>query len=417
MKNPINYLFWIFLFVACNNLSAQTFRTEAFFDFVRTLRVFPSDRWDMPPVIHLQRNEQIEINFDVLGVASEFYTYRILYCNADWTPSQLIESEYLDGLQNYPLDDYAHSFNTTMNYVNYRLLIPNEKVRPKISGNYVVQVLSENDSRPILNACFSVIEQQTVIKMEVSPITGRGANTKYQAVSFEVDYGSEIQFPAQDLKVYVFQNNRFDNAASLVKPLNIQNRRTVYNHSPELIFEAGNEYRAFEMITTRFPGLGIDRVEFHAPYYHSILTPNRTRNNRSYIFNEDINGRVFIRNINAEDSDIEADYQFVHFYLPCETPFPENIYILSEAFNNILDARSQMEYSVADRGYVKSVLLKEGYYNYLYVNRKNSSLPASAAFIEGNYYQTENEYRVMVYSRPSGWRYDRLIGMQTVQFK
>jgi len=415
MGNPVKYLLWIFLLVSCNNLSAQTFCTETFSDLVRTLRVFPSNRWDMPPVVDLQRGEQIEINFDVLGAASEYYTYRILHCNADWTPSVLIESEYLDGLQNYPLDDYALSFNTRMDYVNYRLLIPNEKVRLKVSGNYVVQIL--NDSRPILNACFSVIEPQTTIKMEVLPITGKGANTKYQAVSFEVDYGSEIRFPAQDLKVYVFQNNRFDNAASLVKPLNIQNKRSVYNHSPELTFEAGNEYRVFEMITTRYAGLGIERVEFHAPYYHSLLWPDGLRSNRSYFFGEDINGRVFIRTVNAEDSDIEADYQFVHFYIPCEIPFLENIYILSEAFNNILDARSQMEYSVADKGYVKAALLKEGYYNYLYVSRKNTSSPASAALIEGNYYQTENEYRVMIYARPSGWRYDRLIGMQIVQYK
>jgi hypothetical protein len=76
-----------------------------------------------------------------------------------------------------------------------------------------------------------------------------------------------------------------------------------------------------------------------------------------------------------------------------------------------------MEYSPADKGYIKSVLLKEGYYNYLYVTQKDNQSPASPALIEGNYYQTENEYRVLVYFRPMGGRYDTLIGTQTVQFK
>ena len=417
MKNQLKHLCRILLLLTVSTGSAQTFRTETLSDPVRTLRVFPAGSWNLPPIINLQRGEQIEINFDLFGAAPEYYTYRILHCDADWTPSQLIESEYLEGLQNYPVDDYANSFNTTMDYVNYQLLIPNDKVNLKVSGNYVVQISLAENSQPVINACFSVIEPQAEIQMQVSPITDRGANSKYQAVSFEVNYGSDIRSPLQDLKVYVFQNNRIDNAAALVKPLNLQNKKVVYDHSPALIFEAGNEYRRFEMTTIRYAGLNIERVEFFTPYYHTTLKPDILRSNRAYLFTEDINGRVFIRNNNAEDSDIEADYQFVHFYIPCETPFPENIYILSEAFNNILDRRSQMEYSVADKGYVKSAVLKEGYYNYLYVNRKNNSSVASPAFIEGNFYQTENEYRVMVYARPTGWRYDKLIGVQTIQYK
>jgi hypothetical protein len=316
----------------------------------------------------------------------------------------------LDGLQNNPVEDYANSFNTKMDYVNYKLLLPNENVNLKISGNYVVQIFSEMDDKPALNACFSVLEPQTDVRMEVSPITDKGSNSKYQAVSFEVGYGNEVRSPVQELKVYVLQNNRHDNPASLVKPLNLQNKKAFYNHHPSLIFAAGNEYRKFEMTTTQYPGLNIEAIEYHSPYYHSILRPDRIRSDRAYSFYEDINGKIFIRNSDAGDSDIEADYQFVHFYLPCEKPYPENVYILSEAFNSILDFRSQMEYSLKDKGYVKSVLLKEGYYNYLYVTRKDNSSPASTDWIEGDYYQTENKYRVMVYSRTVGMRYDKLIG-------
>jgi hypothetical protein len=132
---------------------------------------------------------------------------------------------------------------------------------------------------------------------------------------------------------------------------------------------------------------------------------------------EDINGRFVVRSLSAIDHNYEADYQIVHFYLPCEKPFTENVYILGEVFNNLLDERSRMDYSVQDKGYVKTVVLKEGYYNYLYVTRKDEQSPASPAIIEGNYFQTENEYRVMVYFRPMGGRYDRLIGVQTARFK
>jgi hypothetical protein len=298
-----------------------------------------------------------------------------------------------------------------MDYINYRLQIPNERVNLKISGNYVVQIIPEGDDEPLLNACFSVIEPQAVVQMQVSPITDKGSNSRYQAVSFDVAYGNEIKAPLQELKVFVLQNNRLDNHASQVKPLNLQNKKAFYDHQPALIFNAGNEYRSFEMTTTQYTGMNIEALEYHPPYYHSILRPDPLRSNRAYSFHEDINGKIVVRNNDAEDPDTEADYQIVHFYLPCEKPFPEAVFILSEAFNNIPDARSQMEYSAKDKGYVKSVLLKEGYYNYLYVTRKDPASPAETAPIEGDYYPTENKYRVMVYCRTMGMRYDQLIGI------
>ncbi|MDR0865471.1 MAG: DUF5103 domain-containing protein [Candidatus Symbiothrix sp.] len=407
---------WVLLVISIST-NAQVFRTGALAEPIKTLRVSVVDNWKAAPVIDLHQNNRIEINFDALGAAPEYYTYRILHCNANWTLSQLVESEYLAGLQNNPVEDYANSFNTKMDYVNYRLLIPNDNVSLKISGNYVVQVISSETNEPVLNACFSVVEPQATVQMQVSAITDNGSNSRYQAVSFEVGYGNEIKNPAQDLKVYVLQNNRYDNEAVLVKPLNIQNRKAIYDHSPSLIFAAGNEYRSFEMTTTDYPGMNIENIEYHSPYYHSILRPAPLRSNRAYTFYEDIDGKVFIRHNDSEDSDIEADYQFAHFYLPCEKPFLEKVYILSEAFNNRLDTRSEMDYSSKDKGYVKAALLKEGYYNYMYVTRKNASSPALTGPIEGDFYQTENEYRVMVYARTMGMRYDKLIGVQTLQFK
>jgi hypothetical protein len=416
MRREISIVYFVLWLAVPMSLCAQSFRTQPLSERVKTLLVHSSVAWDAPPIIEGNSENQIEINFDILSVSSEYLTYTLTHCNADWTPSPLATSEYLSGFQNNYIEDYLNSFNTKMDYVNYKLLIPNDKVQLKVSGNYVVQVL-DNDGNPILSACFSVLESRADIGMQVSSVTDKGINSHYQAVSFEITYGNEVKSPMQDLKVYVQQNRRFDNEAVLVKPLSVQNRKVVYDHNPALIFEAGNEYRAFEMTNVRYNGLGVETVEYHAPYYHTILKPDAPRSNYHYSYNEDIDGRIYIRNSDAEDSDTEADYQLVHFYLPCDKPFNENVYILSEAFHNLLDSRSQMDYSAQDKGYIKAVLLKEGYYNYLYVTRKNTASPASAAFIEGNYHETENEYRIMVYFRPIGGRYDRLIGVKTLQYK
>jgi hypothetical protein len=396
-------------------LFAQPFRTQPLSDRVNTLRVH-SAAWDTPPVITSNQEHSIEINFDILGASSEYLTYSLTHCNADWMPSDLLPSEYLVGLQNNYIEDYANSFNTRMDYVHYKLSIPNNKVRLKVSGNYVVHVW-DNEGNPLLNACFAVLEPQVSIGMQVSSLTDKGINSRFQAVSFEISCGNEVKSPAQDLKVYVQQNRRFDNEAVLVKPLSVQNRKVIYDHNPALVFDAGNEYRAFEMISVRYNGLGIETVEYHAPYYHTVLKPDAWRSNHFYSYSEDINGRVYIRNNETDNPDTEADYEFVHFYLPCEHPLNEPVYILSDAFHNLLDARSRMDYSTLDKGYIKVVLLKEGYYNYLYVTRKGDDSPANTALIEGNYYETENEYWILVYFRPPGGRYDRLAGIETLRYR
>ena len=416
MKKSI--LIFVLLYLVFQvNASDRKFKTGAFSDLVKTLQVGVIDKPLAAPVIELEGGRLIEISFDLLEPEPHAYTYTVSHCNADWTPSQLVQSEFMNGFQHRIIEDYAISFNTTMNYVNYHLTIPNEDVFLKVSGNYVVQVFPENSNKPILHACFSVVEPITPIAMQVTSQTDKGMNNFYQQVNFTLNYGNEVKTPTQDLKVYVQQNNRIDNEAVLVKPLTIQSNRLVYEHNPALIFEAGNEYRSFEMITNQYNGLNIESIEFHAPYYHTLLKPDLIRSQRPYTFMEDINGGFVVRTISGIDYSYEADYRIVHFYLPCERPFADNVYILGEVFNNLLDARSQMEYSIADKGYIKSVLIKEGYYNYLYVTRKANQSTGSAAAIEGNFYQTENEYRVMVYFRPPGGRYDRLIGVQTIRFK
>lgn len=417
MKTFFRISICIFLLAIPGFSQAQKFRTETLSSDVKTLRVNIVDQWNASPIIVLEGNELVEINFDVMGATPERYIYSIIHCNADWKPSQLIQSEYMNGFQNRIIDDYAISFNTTTDYVNYRVTFPNEDTYLKVSGNYVVQISPESGGKPILNACFSVVDNDANISMQVSSLTDKGMNSYYQQVNFEVTGGERVRTPMQELKVYVQQNNRTDNEAALVKPLSVQGNKLIYQHNPNLIFDGGNEYRSFEMTTVRHNGLNIENIEFHAPYYHVILKPDGMRSNRTYSYTEDINGRFYIRSLTGTDFDYESDYRIVHFYLPCEKPFNQDVYILSNAFNNIFDQRSKMEYNAVEKGYTKSVLLKEGYYNYLYVTRKDNNSPANPTLIEGNYYETENEYRVLVYYRPIGGRYDQLIGTKTVQFK
>ena len=76
-----------------------------------------------------------------------------------------------------------------------------------------------------------------------------------------------------------------------------------------------------------------------------------------------------------------------------------------------------MKYNPETHAYECARLLKQGAYNYQYLYVAPGSTVGSTAQAEGNFYETENEYLILVYHRPFGERYDRLIGMQQVSYK
>ena len=150
--------------------------------------------------------------------------------------------------------------------------------------------------------------------------------------------------------------------------------------------------------------------EYYEPYYHTFLQTDYPRCNMSYLFDQTQMGRYVVRESNAEDSDLEADYMAVHFTLSTDRIVGGNVYIGGRLTNDIYDENSMMQYNESLQQYEKVLLLKQGSYNYMYMFVPDGSHQATLAPTEGNYYQTVNEYAVKVYHRPPGARYDRLIG-------
>ena len=93
------------------------------------------------PIIELNSSDQLELHFDDLSDEVKNYSYTIEHCDADWMPSNLAVDEFIDGFNHQPILDYSLSFNTHMNYVHYHVVLPNEDMGIKLSGNYVLEDL------------------------------------------------------------------------------------------------------------------------------------------------------------------------------------------------------------------------------------------------------------------------------------
>lgn len=384
----------------------------------RTLKTGVEDNFMSPPVIRMGTNDRIRITFDEIAEDNSYLEFRLIHCDADWQPSRLVESEYVSGFNSQRIEDYAFSSSTFVHYVNYLVTLPNEDLRILHSGNYLLQVYDPDEpDRVILQTRFQVSENIIPADGEVTSRTDRGYNTEWQQLSFVLDGEGLAQLnPYQDLTVEITQNMRDDTRRIIRNPLRLDGKRVVYDHNPDLIFPASNEYRRFESVSNGFAGMNVDSLRYMGSNYHVWLRPDSPRAESQYSYDRTQHGRFLVHEYNATDSDVGADYITVHFTLESPEFTGADVYIDGEFSHNRFDRNNIMKYDRASGAYTASIPLKQGAYNYQYVVRPHGkNVPASPAPVEGNKYETENEYGISVYYRPPGARADRLVTFFTLE--
>jgi hypothetical protein len=392
--------------------------TAIFNPSFKTLQLKLNDNEQQYPIMLLDGNDVINISFDELAEDRTYLRYELIHCNALWQPSGLVDNEFLEGFNIGDINDYRYSQSTSVHYVHYQLDIPNEQVAPKISGNYLLRVYPETDYDTTLLQCrFMVSEQVATLSAELSSRTDIDYNDNHQQLSLTVDTErANVDNPFTDLTVVVSQNNRTDNVVTITSPTRTLGKKAIYEHMRPLIFPAGNEYRRVETISVTYPGMGVQNISYASPFYHITLATDSPRNELQYSYDQTQHGRFKIREYNSDDSDVDADYVVTHFSLDMPQLTGFDIYLDGDFTHRLFNTESLMTYNRETRLYEKALLLKQGAYNYQYLAVPKGSHNASTSTIEGDFYQTINEYLVKVYNRRPGERYDRLISVGTIFF-
>lgn len=377
-------------------------------DYIKTILFRGNTPESQLPVLRL--GEQLVLEFDVLNGNEDDYYYKIQHYNYDWTPSQLVKTEYLDGFDNQRIRDYENSFNTYQIYSHYKLTIPNAQTkRLKISGNYMLQIFNNNDEL-IFSRKFMIYEDNATVGVSLK----RSRNLEFidakQRVEIVITSKTQLNNPKDNVNVLIVQNNNLNTAISKLKPQYTLGNQLIYRYDNETSFWGGNEYLYFENKDVRAANTGIQYVDLKE-LYHNYLFTNFSRAKRPYTYNPDINGNYLITNIDATNPNIEADYVWMHFSLKPDPWFQDKeVHVYGNYNNYALEESNKMIYDEQDKVYRSTMLLKQGFYNYKYVavNRDGS---LEEGTISGNFYQTENNYKVLVYYRDLGARYDKIIGL------
>ena len=379
-------------------------------EFIKTIQFAGDTKQSQLPIIRL--GEALFLSFDDLNGNEADYYYQITHHDFDWALSDLTKGEYMNGFDDVRIYNYENSYNTLQSYSHYTLKIPNRDTRKLTkSGNYMISIFDDN-REIVFSRKFMIVENIVSVPTFLKRARDIKIIKTKQVVQFVIDSPNlQITNPDETIKTLILQNSNLNNPITNLKPQYTIGSQLIYRYDKEASFDGGNEFLYFDNKDIRAGTSSIRRIDL-TDIYNNFLYTNGARFNRPYTYNPDINGNYQVRVLNANTNiAIEADYARVYFTLQYfEEIADKEIHVYGNFNNWTIDGSTYMEYDSFSDTYINNRLFKQGFYNYKFVLVNRDGTIDEGA-ISGNFWQTENEYTVLVYFRDLGARYDRIIGV------
>lgn len=384
-------------------------------DYIKTILLYAGNSEMNAPILALNQEEQLTLSFDVLNKQSINVAYRIVHCDARWNKSDIFETDFIEGTNNNPIIEVANSFNTQVNYLNYRAYIPNEYNRILLSGNYLLEVFNSSTPDSILfQMPFYVVNQQVTIKPQMVAPRINDAKRYMQNINFTIQHPSyPINNPFQDIYVVAMQNQQRYTIKEGLQPAFTNDNELVYNYDEPTYFEGGNEFRFFDLKSLNYQTPEVSSITFDDNMNHANLAVNEKRTFKVYTSQADINGRFLIKNDDGQDPHTDADYIMTHFKLKFDFDLPNGtVYVAGGLSQNQLLPEYALTFNNETSMYEADILLKQGYYNYQFVTKFNETDKVDINYVEGSHDETENDYSILVYHKNQSLNTHELIGYQ-----
>ena len=377
--------------------------------YIKTAKLDDGQNPKSSPVIEL--GHRIFFSFDDLQADEKEYSYKILRFDENWQPSILNESEFIDGFASSIITDITSSSGTLQSYTHYSLVFPNDDTRILLSGNYILQVLDE-DENVVFSKAFILYKKEINVGVQVKWPNDVQLKDRMQFIDFSLYLsGYTILNESENLLVKIFQNNNINYSINFHRPTFYKGAEWAYHYPKQALFEGLNEFHRFELKDVRGYNYGISYKELTGDLYDFYTYPIVHQNH--YIFYKDINGCYILNSVQAyDDVHSEADYINVHFIYKGDLNEGDNVYVTGR-FNDFMpDESDRLTYNEESGLYENTQLLKQGYYDFMLVT-KNTQGEINWTTIEGSFAQTENDYTVLVYYKSPGARYTKVIGYGT----
>ncbi|MBN7812661.1 DUF5103 domain-containing protein [Algoriphagus sp. H41] len=411
-KKPL-FCFFLLTLVHAGNLFAQALEDKVYSEHIHSVRLFPlgvqQDSQLDAPVVAISDSRPLVLLFDDIAYDPEQYSAKLIHCDADWQKSALRDNDFSLSFNEYNIQEYSYSVNTRIPYIHYSFAVP----RVTKSGNYVLKVYRNRDEKDVvLTRRFMVYEELFVVGASVVPPTETEDRRALQQINVLVNYSKvDLTDPTTQVKVLIRQNQRWDNAKFLAKPTFLNQNSKTIRYEPfdgSSTFRAGNEFRFVDLRFIRATGVNIAEVQVEETVIFANALAEKPRSGGVYSQYLDLNGQymVYTNDRPGGNPEVESEYMYTTFYLEADPGRDIRMLGALTSWGNSPEAK--MNYDPKTGHYSTSLLLKQGWYDYQYAFMTSEGYDSDP--IEGSFFETENEYEVMVYYRALGSRYDQLVG-------
>ncbi len=408
----------LFVMVAVQSALAQnptvTYDNKVYQPFIKTVECYNSKKEQSFPIIPLKGSETITFAFDDIRGGGKTYSYSIEHCTYDWKPSRINTLDFVESFNEDILFNGKYSSNTLQKFTHYQLTLPNQQVKPKIGGNYLLRVYEgSSQQKLIITQRFYVVDNAVGVAGEIVPSNSVEFRTSKQKINFTIAHSMPIQNPYQDIKAVVMQNGIPETASLNTRPAFIKQGSLAYNDINTNDFFAGNEFRKFDTRSVRYKAEHVQEI-FRDTAINVILSADLPNGTARYSNQLDENGDFFIRNQDGRDNITESDYANILFTLNAVPPTPRGSAYVVGRFNNYsLNNDNRLNYDPLRKRYYVNIKLKQGVYDFKY-----AWVPENGGFddtvFEGSFFETKNTYQILVYYRKPTGRQDELVGFSSL---
>ena len=368
------------------------------------------------PVIRLNSDDRLELHYDDLDADVKYYAYTFILCNADWTEANLSQFDYMQGFSNVRINTYRNANTVLTRYTHYMSEVPNKNTFPTRSGNYLLKVFINGDTTQLaFTKRFLVVNKRASAGITILQPFNSSFLRSHQKVQFSVNVQNiKPTNIFQQIKIVVLQNYRWDNAIRNLQPTFIKQNILEYNTENESIFPGQKEWRWVNLTSLRLQTDRIEKGDYNERGQTLYIRPDGERKDMRYMYYRDANGLCQFNNIEGRNPYWQSDYATTVFkYVPPKNiPYDgKDLFIFGELTNYELTERNQMNFNEEEGYYENKLFLKQGYYDYIYLLRDQQTGKFDALQTEGNWWETENIYTLLIYYKPLGGRADELVGV------
>jgi hypothetical protein len=390
---------------------------EVYYSNIQNVKLSMAGNQLAYPVLRLNSGDQLELHFDDREGGSKAYSYTWQLCNLDWTPANLSPMDYIRGFTQQRIITYRNSSLALTRYTHYMQSLPDRNSAPSRSGNYLVKVFLNGDpANLVFTRRVLVVEEKAAVAAQIQQPFNNQLFQTHQKIAFTVNTkGLNIVNAQQQVTVAILQNNRWDNRKPALRPTFMRQTQLEYNIEQDAIFPGGKEWRWLDLRSFRLQSDRVDSARYEKTSTTVFVKTDMERATQRFVFYRDADGMYYNETLDGLNPYWQGDYATVYFSFrpPGGMPFKNDLFVFGELSNYGKDPQSKMIFNSQRGVYETSMWLKQGYYDYGYAQKEGDAAKAvfSMDKTEGNYWETENNYMILVYYRSLGGRSDELVSV------